>query len=49
MIIDYQLNILLENYLKTQLAGFGWADVLGFSPTLRIIVNDLENFLKKAK
>ena len=28
MIIDYQLNSLLENCLKTQLVGFGWADVL---------------------
>ena len=31
MIIDYQLNSLLENCLKTQLVEFGWADVLGFS------------------
>ena len=30
MIIDYQLNSLLENCLKTQLVEFGWADVLGF-------------------
>ena len=29
MIIDYQLNNLLVNCLKTQLVGFGWADVLG--------------------
>ena len=32
MIIDYQLKKLLEKCLKTQLVGFGWADVLGFSP-----------------
>ena len=31
MIIDYQLNKLLENCLKTQLVGFGWVDVLGFN------------------
>ena len=30
MILDYQLNSLLENCLKTQLVGFGCADVLGF-------------------
>ena len=30
MIIDYQLNSFLENFLKTQLVEFGWEDVLGF-------------------
>ena len=30
-IIVYQLNSLLENCLKTQLVGFGRADVLGFT------------------
>ena len=38
MIIDYQLNSLLENYLKTQLVEFGWADVLGLSLGLLHIV-----------
>jgi hypothetical protein len=31
MIIDYQLNSLLENCLKTQLAGLGRADVFGLT------------------
>ena len=38
MIIDYQLNKLLENCLKTQLVGFGWADVLGLSPSAQCLI-----------
>ena len=50
IVIDYQLYSLLENCLKTQLVGFGWADVSGF--TLRFCwvkrhVTKKEGYLNK--